>query len=175
MALLSGGCKPQVEPGLEAYANVARYEACRPAYAFSWRGEADQFWNSASEASRACCCNDLPFLIISQDPDNPGSGKPVLIGPIWNSLQERLKALSPHSLRIIAGDSGQAVMIDRPNVVIRGIQQVSATATGHDTGSQWRPVFIGRVRRTIRSRSQYPTSGRATKAPVLFASTASTV
>ena len=134
-ALVSGGCKPEVEPGLEAYANVARSEACRPAYAVSWRGEADQFWNSADEAARARCCNDLPLLIISQDPDNPRSSQPALIRPIWNSLQERLKALSSRSRRIIARDSGHAVMIDRPDIVIRGIEQISSAATGHDKGS----------------------------------------
>lgn len=134
--LLRGGCKPEVEPGLEAYANVARSEACRPAYALSWRGEADQFWNSASEAARARCCNDLPLLIISQDPDNPRSSQPALIRPIWNSLQERLKSLSPRSRRIVARGSGHAVMIDRPDVIIRGIQQISAAAIGHDPGSR---------------------------------------
>jgi pimeloyl-ACP methyl ester carboxylesterase len=134
-ALLSGGCKPDIEPGLEAYANVARSESCRPAYAMSWRGEADQFWNSAGEAAHARCCDDLPLLIISQDPDNRRSSQPPLIRPIWNSLQERLKALSPRSRRIIARGSGHAVMIDRPDVVIRGIQQISAAATSRDTGS----------------------------------------
>ena len=135
-ALLSGGCKPEVEPGLEAYANVARTEECRPAYAMSWRREADQFWNSAGEAARAHCCNDVPLLIISQDPDNLRSSQPALIRPIWNSLQERLKALSPRSRRIIARGSGHAVMIDRPDVVIRGIQQISVAATGRHTSSE---------------------------------------
>ena len=135
-ALLRGICEPEIEPGLEEYRNVARSEVCRPAYAMSWRGEADQFWNSASEAARARCCNDLPLLIISQDPDNSRSSQPALIRPIWNSLQERLKTLSPRSRRIIARGSGHAVMIDRPDVVIRGIQQISAAASGHDTGSE---------------------------------------
>ena len=131
---MSGGCKPEVEPGLEAYSNIARSETCRPVYAMSWRDEADQFWNSAREAARARCCNDLPLLIISQDPGSPRSGQPALIRPIWNSLQERLKALSPRSRRVIARGSGHAVMIDRPDVIIRGIQQVTAAAIGNDSG-----------------------------------------
>jgi pimeloyl-ACP methyl ester carboxylesterase len=65
-ALLTGECEAAVEPGLEAYSDFARAETCRPSYATSWRGEADQFWKSAEEAARARCCNDLPLLIISQ-------------------------------------------------------------------------------------------------------------
>jgi len=129
-ALLKGDCNPDLEPGLESYGNFARAEMCRPSYAMSWRGEADQFWNSAEEAAHAHCCGDLPLLIISQDPNNPQSGQPPLIRPIWNSLQERLKTLSTRSHRVIAGSSGHAVMIDRPDVVIHGIEQISASDVG---------------------------------------------
>lgn len=131
-ALLMGNCKAEVEPGLEAYRDLARAEACRPSYAASWRGEADQFWNSAEEAGRARCCNDLPLLIISQDPDNPQSTQPTLIRPIWNSLQEGLKGLSPGARRVIARGSGHGIMIDRPDVVIHGIREISAAATTHE-------------------------------------------
>jgi len=132
LALLTGDCKVKVEAGLETYSGLARAEVCRPSYATSWRGEADQFWNSAEEAARARCCNDLPLLIISQDPDNPRGTQPASVRPIWNSLQEGLKALSPHSRRIIARGSGHAVMIERPDVVIDGVREISAAATTHD-------------------------------------------
>ena len=131
LALLTGDCTA-VEPGLETYSGLARAEACRPTYATSWRGEADQFWNSAKEAASARCCNDLPLLIISQDPDDPRSTQPASVRPIWNSLQEGLKALSHHSRRIIARGSGHAVMIDRPDVVIDGVREISAAVTTHD-------------------------------------------
>ena len=133
-ALLTGNCRAEIDPGLEAYADFARAEMCRPSYAMSWRGEADQFWNSADEAERARCCGDLPLLIISQDPDNPKSAQPESIRPIWSRLQDNLKTLSTRSRRIIAHGSGHAVMIDRPDVVIRGIRDVSAAAMGRDTG-----------------------------------------
>ena len=42
--------------------------------------------------------------------------------PKWSSLQENLKLLSPHSRRIIAKSSGHHVAVDRPDVVITGIQ-----------------------------------------------------
>jgi pimeloyl-ACP methyl ester carboxylesterase len=128
-ALLTGDCEAAVEPGLEAYADFARAETCRPSYATSWRGEADEFWNSADEAARARCCGDLPLLIISQDPQSP---QPAAIRPIWNNLQEGLKALSPRACRVIARGSGHGVMIDRPDVVIHGIRKISAAATRQD-------------------------------------------
>jgi pimeloyl-ACP methyl ester carboxylesterase len=134
-ALLTGDCEAQIEPGLEAYADFARAETCRPSYATSWRREADQFWNSADEAARARCCNDLPLLIVSQDPDNPQSSQPASIRSIWNNLQERLKTLSPRAYRVIARGSGHGVMIDRPDVVIQGIREISAVATGQHVAS----------------------------------------
>jgi pimeloyl-ACP methyl ester carboxylesterase len=100
--------------------------------ASGWRGEADQFWNSAEEAARARCCKDLPLLIISQDPDNPRSTQPTSIRSIWNSMQEGLKALSPRAHRVIARGSGHGVMIDRPDVVIRRIREIGAAATTHE-------------------------------------------
>jgi pimeloyl-ACP methyl ester carboxylesterase len=135
-ALLMGDCKVEVEPGLEAYSGQARAEACRPSYATSWRGEADQFWNSAAEAARARCCKDLPLLIVSQDPDNPQGTQSTTIRPIWNSLQEGLKALSRRARRVIARGSGHGVMIDRPDVVIDGIREISAAATTNEATEQ---------------------------------------
>ena len=131
-ALLVGDCKAEVEPGLETYSHFARAEACRPSFATSWRGEADQFWNSAQEAARARCCNDLPLIIISQDLDSPRSSQPTSTRPIWNFLQEGLKALSPRARRVIARGSGHAVMIDRPDVVIHGIREISGADMVHD-------------------------------------------
>jgi hypothetical protein len=107
---LKGDCNPDLEPGLESFGNLARAEMCRPSYAISWRGEADQFWNSAEEASRGHCGGHLPLLVTSQDPNNPQSSQAPPIRPIWNSLQEHLKTLSPRSRRVIARSSGH----DRP-------------------------------------------------------------
>jgi hypothetical protein len=70
--------------------------------------------------------------MISPDPDNPRSTQPVQIRPIWDSLQEWLKTLSTRSRRVIPRGSGHGVMIDRPDVVIDGVREISATATTHD-------------------------------------------
>jgi pimeloyl-ACP methyl ester carboxylesterase len=62
------------------------------------------------------------LLIISQDPDRPKPGWDAV--SIWNRLQENLKALSPHSRRIIARSSGHHVMFDRPDVIIAATRQL---------------------------------------------------
>jgi len=67
------------------------------------------------------------LLIISQDPDRPKPGwdaQSIAAQPIWNTLQESLKDLSPQSRRVIARGSAHHVMIDRPDVVIGGIREV---------------------------------------------------
>ena len=126
-ARVSGQCKGYNRPGLEVYADLARAEACRPAFATSWVGEWDDFWRSGEEAGGARCCGNLPVLIISQDPARPKAGwsaQRIAALPIWNSLQENLKQLSPRSRRIIARTSGHPVILDRPDVVIGGVRQL---------------------------------------------------
>lgn len=133
-ARLTGHCKGDVEKGLESYAPLVAAETCRPSFTTAWLPEYDAFWASAAEASRAHCCGDAPLLIISQDPDRPKNGwdaQSIAQQPMWSQLQDNLKRLSPHSRRIIAGLSGHHVMIDRPDVVISGIQQVVTDVRQH--------------------------------------------
>lgn len=124
---LSGGCRGDVDEGLEQYAAVARAGACRPSLASSALAEWDDFWHSADEVSGARCCGELPIVIVSQDPDRPKPGwsaDAIAAQRIWNDLQEGLKVLSPQSRRVIARGSGHHVMIDRPEVVVRAIRDV---------------------------------------------------
>ena len=126
-ARFTGHCKGDVEKGLEDYATLVAAETCRPSFTTAWLPEYDGFWASADEAARANCCGDIPLLVISQDPDRPKDGwdaQSIAQQPVWSQLQENLKRLSPHSRRIIARLSGHHVMIDRPDVVITGIQQI---------------------------------------------------
>jgi pimeloyl-ACP methyl ester carboxylesterase len=126
-ARLRGQCQGEVEKGLDTWRDLARAEACRPAYARSGLGEWDEFWHSADEAAEARCCGNIPLVIVSRDPDwrKPGWGAQAIAAqPIWNNLQESLKALSPQSRRIIARGSGHHVHIDRPDVVVAAIGQV---------------------------------------------------
>ena len=134
-ARLTGQCKGDLRKGLEAYAGYAAAEACRPSFSMTWLGEQDDFWRSAEEASQAHCCDDLPILIVSQDPDRPKPGwsaESLAANPIWVRLQESLKALSPRSRRIVARGSGHHIMIDRPDVLIKETRQlVSDIRSGH--------------------------------------------
>ena len=135
-ARLRGECKGDVEPGLDAWRNLARAGACRPAYARSGLAEWDEFWHSADQAAQAHCCGGIPLVVVSQDPDRPTPGwdaRRIAGQPIWNRLQESLKALSPRSRRIIARGSGHHVMIDRPDVVIGAIRQVVTDVREHRT------------------------------------------
>lgn len=128
-ARFTGHCKGDVEKGLESYAPLVAAETCRPSFTTAWLPEYDAFWVSADEAASAHCCGDIPLLVISQDPDRPKvewDAQSIAQQPMWSQLQDNLKRLSPHSRRIIAGLSGHHVMIDRPDVVISGIQQVIA-------------------------------------------------
>jgi len=126
-ARLRGGCKGDVEKGLDPWRDLARAEACRPEYARSGLSEWDEFWNSAAQATEAHCCGDIPLVIVSRDPDRPKPGRSaesVAVDPIWNGLQESLKRLSPQSRRVIARGSGHHVMIERPDVVIAAVREV---------------------------------------------------
>ncbi len=126
-ARLTGQCKGDLRKGLEAFAGYAAAEACRPSFSMTWLGEQDDFWRSAEEAAQAHCCDHLPILIVSQDPDRPKPGwsaESLAANPVWVRLQESLKALSPRSRRIVARGSGHHIMIDRPDVLIGGIRQM---------------------------------------------------
>jgi pimeloyl-ACP methyl ester carboxylesterase len=135
-ARLRGECKGDVEQGLDAWRNLARAGACRPAYARAGLAEWDEFWHSADQAAQAHCCGAIPLVVVSQDPDRPKAGwdaQSIAGQLIWNRLQESLKALSPQSRRIIARGSRHHVMIDRPDVVIGAICQVISDVREHKT------------------------------------------
>lgn len=138
-ARITGHCNGDVEKGLESYAPLVAAETCRPRFTTAWLPEYDGFWTSADEAARAHCCGDAPLLVISQDPDRPKDGwdaQSIAQQPMWSQLQDNLKRLSPHSRRIIAKLSGHHVMIDRPDVVITGIQQVVTDVRQHQPDPQ---------------------------------------
>jgi pimeloyl-ACP methyl ester carboxylesterase len=138
-ARLRGQCKGEVEKGLDAWRDLARAEACRPAYARAGLGEWDEFWNSAEQARQAKCCGNIPLVVVSQDPDRPKPGwdaQSIAAQPIWNRLQESLKSLSPQSRRVIARGSAHHVMIDRPDVVVTAIRQVVTDIREHKQDPQ---------------------------------------
>jgi pimeloyl-ACP methyl ester carboxylesterase len=71
----------------------------------------------------------LPVLIISRDPSHvlvrPGaSPEEVAREQAWNSMQEGLKDLSPHSQRIIARGSGHGVADEREDLLSREVGRI---------------------------------------------------
>lgn len=131
---LRGRCDGTIENGLESYRGYAAAESCRPIFTTAWLGEYDAFWQSAEEAAKTNCCGNIPLVIVSQDPDRPKIGwdaESIAQQPMWGKLQDDLKRLSPHSRRIIARGSGHHVMIDRPEVVIGGIESVLSDIREH--------------------------------------------
>jgi len=121
-----GECRATLPPGLQSYIGFAQSNQCRPEYEVSWLGETDNFESSASEVARTAF-EDLPLVVISQDPDRPKPGwsnSDIAANPIWASMQENLKKLSMRSVRIIAKSSGHHVENDRPDVVTAAINEL---------------------------------------------------
>ena len=73
-ARLRGQCQGEVEKGLDTWRDVARAEACRPAYARSGLAEWDEFWHSADEAAEARCCGNIP--LAAREPESAVSAEP---------------------------------------------------------------------------------------------------
>src|SRR5262249_44119311 len=144
-ARLRGRCGGDVDEGLEAFADIARAGACRPSLVTAELAEWGEFWRSAEGVSGARCCGGPPRTIGSQDPDRPKPGwsaDAIAAQPIWNRLQEGLKALSPHSRRVIARGSGHHVMIDRPDVVVRAVGEVVQAARTRAPGDADRATIV---------------------------------
>ena len=71
----------------------------------------------------------LPVLIISREPSRvparpSASPEEVAREQAWNSMQEGLKDLSPHSQRIIARGSGHGVADERENLLSREVARI---------------------------------------------------
>lgn len=132
LSRLLGRCRGFVRPGLTPYSGHAFAEACRPRYDVSWLGEVDDFEISADEVADTKF-DDLPLLIISQDPDRPKSGwtaQEIAANPIWAAMQEDLKMLSKRTRRIIAKGSGHHVQNDRPDAIGRAVTEMIAEING---------------------------------------------
>lgn len=97
--------------------------------------EEDGFRSSGQEVARTGPFPNLPILIFSEDPQHmPPDWTPANLFPVfagkWNSLQEGLKQLSPHSRRIIARGSSHYVQVDRPELVIAEVGHMIRSIQG---------------------------------------------
>lgn len=117
------------------YAAELRADDCELSVLNTTGREEEDFHPSCNEALQTGPFPNLPILIFSEDPQQrPPGWEPARLFPAfaitWNSLQEGLKQLSPHSRRIIARGSSHYVQIDRPEVVIAEVGHMIRSIQG---------------------------------------------
>jgi len=130
---LLGRCKadvPKVQENLQAAYDA---EECRPGFVGGDVGEFTEFEHQGDQAGRMTSVADLPVLVLSQDPDRSKTGwtaDAIAAQPIWFREQEKLKALSTHSWRVIARSASHHVHHDRPEVVVREMDRLISYIRG---------------------------------------------
>jgi pimeloyl-ACP methyl ester carboxylesterase len=131
---IMGMCKPL--KGLDtSLARALGEDRCRTHFD-AVLNEYDNFDTSSAETMHTGPFGDLPLLIISHDPA-AGAGRNESIQqrslePLESQMQEELKRLSTHNLRIVAKGSGHGVQFDRQALVLSQVQlfieQIRGTA-----------------------------------------------
>ncbi|MDQ5851586.1 MAG: hypothetical protein M3380_05835, partial [Chloroflexota bacterium] len=80
---------------------------------------------------------DMPLIVLSQghrDPASVPSGAAITpevlqdYDQTWEQLQLELAALSTHGKRLVAEGSGHNIQLDRPDLVVRAIEELLAVA-----------------------------------------------
>ena len=129
---LMGMCKPVA--GMEAHAARELGEsACRSPF----EALVSEFYGmdaSSKETLHSGPFGALPILIVSHDPEaGTGPNEPPEVRklePLYAQMQEELKQLSTHSLRIIAKGSGHEVHLDRKALVLSAVRVFIAQIRG---------------------------------------------
>jgi pimeloyl-ACP methyl ester carboxylesterase len=132
---IRGECT-QIPPGFDRYAAWLRADSCVPSQLKAIEGELDAERLSGEETLHAGPFESLPILIVSRDPNVIPPNWPVDIGkanaPVWNTMQEEAKSLSPHSRRIIARRSDHDIQIDRADLINRAVTEFITNLRNHD-------------------------------------------
>ena len=116
---LTGNCHDEPSPELKYLAGQYDALMCRPAYAGGDDSEFIDFEQTCNQAGRLKSFGMVPLLVISRDPDKQqATAEPIKAQRMWDQEQERLKALSPLSWRVIARNAGHAIHHDRLELVI---------------------------------------------------------
>ena len=130
---LMGRCR--VDDAGEAPEIVGQYAAmmCRPAFVGGEESEYAYFEETSRQAARLVSFGTVPLLILSRDPAAEEGSPPETMARerAWDHEQERMKALSPRSWRVIARGSGHAVHHDRLELVVSELRLL----VGHLRGS----------------------------------------
>jgi pimeloyl-ACP methyl ester carboxylesterase len=116
---LTGNCHDEPSPELKYLAGQYDALMCRPAYVGGDDSELIDFEQICNQAGRLKSFGMVPLLVISRDPDKQqATAERIKAQRMWDQEQERLKALSPLSWRVIARNAGHAVHHDRLKLVI---------------------------------------------------------
>ena len=116
---LTGNCHDEPSPELKYLAGQYDALMCRPAYAGGDDSEFIDFEQTCNQAGRLKSFGMVPLLVISRDPNKQqATAERIKAQRMWDQEQERLKALSPLSWRVIARNAGHAVHHDRLKLVI---------------------------------------------------------
>ena len=123
---LVGGCT--ITDSDETPEITGQYAAmmCRPAFVGGEEIEYPYFEETSRQAGRLANFGEVPLLIISRDPasESDSSSETQAQERAWNDEQERTKALSPHSWRVIARGAGHAVHHDRLELVVGELRRL---------------------------------------------------
>lgn len=105
---------------------------CRPAFAGGEDIEYPYFAQTLQQAGRLARLEKLPLLIVSRDPaaESDTSAKVRAEEAAWGGEQEKAKALSPLSWRVIAKGSGHGVHHDRLDLVAEQLTLLLAYMKG---------------------------------------------
>jgi pimeloyl-ACP methyl ester carboxylesterase len=117
----------QAPPGYEAYAALFKADDCIPSSISVAQREFDAFERSCREAAQTGPLSNLPILIFSQDPNHRDPDMPANlqseVSPVWNSMQEDLKNLSPRSRRIIVRGTSHYIQSQRPELLNKEVTE----------------------------------------------------
>jgi pimeloyl-ACP methyl ester carboxylesterase len=117
---LMGRCS--VDPSGERPEITGQYAAlmCRPAFVGGEESEYAYFEETSRQAARLTNFGAAPLVIISRDPaaEADVSAQSAAQERAWDLEQERMKALSPLSWRVIAAGSGHGVHHGRLELVV---------------------------------------------------------
>jgi pimeloyl-ACP methyl ester carboxylesterase len=124
-------CTPKPKPNQSAAVNAAQLaEAVRPS---TWRtqlSELDSLWTTTSaevDAGRGSY-GDLPLIVLTADGTYAGNAEAVRarIDALWRVLHQDIAHRSTRGEERLVTNSSHMMMLDRPDVVTRAIDEVIA-------------------------------------------------
>ena len=119
-------------------AGIKRAIGCQSHVYSTHYAQWEAFPESATEVRGLGTLGDLPFMVISRDP-NRGSttGDAVTLQreQHWSKLQQSLVGLSTRATHIAAEGSGHSIPVDRPDVVVDAIRQMVSQLRARPSGS----------------------------------------